>query len=89
MRRNLGVQLLLDDPSERVESHPQGVGRLAVEPRVPYRQDIDLGCARLDRDCDRGVVGDAAVDVLAASDRNGREHAGDGAAREQGRDCRS
>ena len=80
---HLGVQLLLDDPREGVQRHAEGVGRLAVQPRVADREHVDLLGSHLDGDRDGSVVGDAAVHELAAADRDRRKDAWNRAAREQ------
>ncbi len=87
--RDLGFEPLFDDPREGVERHRERVRRLAIEPRIADGQDVDFGRPELDRNRDRGVIRNAAVDVLAAADGDGRKHPGDRAAREEGGHRRS
>src|SRR5438046_519562 len=82
-RRRTLVQRLQAARPEGVQRHAEGVGRLAVQPRVADREHVDLLGSHLDGDRDGSVVGDAAVHELAAADRDRRKDAWNRAAREQ------
>ena len=82
---DVDAELAGDQQRDGVERHAErALGRLGQRACVAGRQHHNTSRAERDRGRDGRVVRDAAVDQVAAADRDGRKHGRDRGAREHG-----